>query len=1000
MRSAFRRRLRSESLESRRLLAQIVVNTVDDDTTPNNGIVSLREALQEAAAATESSTITFEPSLTATAPATLSLTEGELDVASQNDLSIIGPGSSRLTIQQTTSERLLKVVSLGDVDVIGLGLRGGSTTDNNAGGGVLRIETMGNVTLDDLHIRDGRTSGDDSSAGGAWIAAASTQVQSSVFEDNITQGPRGGGGGLYVQGSLQVADSVFRNNRTEGTNSRGGALFVDGSFGSSVATADIRRTTIADNATTGILAHGGGVSGEQTTFRFSQVTMAGNRVQDALIIVLPNPPSVGGNLHLPDPSDGSRHRITASTIVDGVAARGGNVGILDNAVRVTFDNSIVARGSASVDNDDIDSPANPDVLTLRGSFLGSNDGTLLLEAHSPDADGNLIGSPFGRGVLDPQLGVLQNAGTDLPVVVPQTGSPVIDAARSDLSIDPISGEPITADARGNPFVRAFGISDMGAIEVQPPVDANLVWQSPQPVIVGTVLSDTQLNATVDFPGTLTYTPAAGTILTEGTTTLSVSFTPDQPGFVAAASAEVDLEAVGNRDYGDAPLSYGTLLADDGPRHAPSSLRLGDRVDYTLGASSFNDSDSDDDGVQFRSTLPALIDALTTIELNASEAGFLDAWIDFDGSGTFEAAEHVFGGSAIAVTAGLQNVAVDLTSASFAGDTFARFRVSSTGGLSPLGPADDGEVEDYRVTLQDPGDGPVTLHTTGNRIRIEVDAGDLLITQDGNTLFRAAVVDLQDVVVVGDEFSNVVEMDASLLSLPDTMSLTYDGGDRVDTAELIGQWTQLTVTTDSVLRLGNIEVINLRDAAATEVVIDADALLGMDPDGSGVVVSADAADGDFVTVTDPPNWSMGDPTTVASTVFNTLQTLGSFLQIDVGNGWHNLVRASDIDNNRRVDPVDALAIINELRRVSVHDDATGQLFPIADLEIFPGLFYDQNNDGTINPLDALRVINQIRRDRLEGELVDAAMTNMVLDDVDRFKSATDHETPSDLPSFVL
>ena len=39
----------------------------------------------------------------------------------------------------------------------------------------------------------------------------------------------------------------------------------------------------------------------------------------------------------------------------------------------------------------------------------------------------------------------------------------------------------------------------------------------------------------------------------------------------------------------------------------------------------------------------------------------------------------------------------------AGDTYARFRLSSTGALTPTGPANDGEVEDYKVLVQAPVD---------------------------------------------------------------------------------------------------------------------------------------------------------------------------------------------------------------------------------------------------------------------------------------------------------
>ena len=34
-------------------------------------------------------------------------------------------------------------------------------------------------------------------------------------------------------------------------------------------------------------------------------------------------------------------------------------------------------------------------------------------------------------------------------------------------------------------------------------------------------------------------------------------------------------------------------------------------------------------------------------------------------------------------------------------TYARFRLSSLGGLSPAGPAADGEVEDYTLFIHDP-----------------------------------------------------------------------------------------------------------------------------------------------------------------------------------------------------------------------------------------------------------------------------------------------------------
>ncbi len=63
------------------------------------------------------------------------------------------------------------------------------------------------------------------------------------------------------------------------------------------------------------------------------------------------------------------------------------------------------------------------------------------------------------------------------------------------------------------------------------------WAAPAAVAAGTTLSATQLNATADVPGTFTYLPAAGTVLsTLGPTSLSLTFTPtDNLDYTTATS---------------------------------------------------------------------------------------------------------------------------------------------------------------------------------------------------------------------------------------------------------------------------------------------------------------------------------------------------------------------------------------------------------------------------------------------------------------------------------
>jgi hypothetical protein len=68
----------------------------------------------------------------------------------------------------------------------------------------------------------------------------------------------------------------------------------------------------------------------------------------------------------------------------------------------------------------------------------------------------------------------------------------------------------------------------------------ITWASPAPISEGTPLGAAQLNATVNAPGTLTYTPPAGTLLNDGVATLTASFTPANPANYNAATKSVSL----------------------------------------------------------------------------------------------------------------------------------------------------------------------------------------------------------------------------------------------------------------------------------------------------------------------------------------------------------------------------------------------------------------------------------------------------------------------------
>ena len=66
----------------------------------------------------------------------------------------------------------------------------------------------------------------------------------------------------------------------------------------------------------------------------------------------------------------------------------------------------------------------------------------------------------------------------------------------------------------------------------------VTWPVPTAISYGTALSATQLDATSPVAGTFAYTPAAGTVLTAGSQTLTVNFTPTDTVDYTTATATV------------------------------------------------------------------------------------------------------------------------------------------------------------------------------------------------------------------------------------------------------------------------------------------------------------------------------------------------------------------------------------------------------------------------------------------------------------------------------
>lgn len=164
------------------------------------------------------------------------------------------------------------------------------------------------------------------------------------------------------------------------------------------------------------------------------------------------------------------------------------------------------------------------------------------------------------------------------------------------------------------------------------------------------------------------------------------------------------------EYGDAPDTYGTTNAANGPYHIATGLRLGatrDTEDDAFGpldgtGDDVTNSGSPDDEDGSLVLAPIVRYGTSGVRITASAAGFLDAWLDLDANGVFSDPAERFGAGgfgtagSLAVPAGTTTIILNIPASvtNVATTTYARFRLSTAGGLAAdTGFALDGEIED-------------------------------------------------------------------------------------------------------------------------------------------------------------------------------------------------------------------------------------------------------------------------------------------------------------------
>ena len=738
------RRLLCESLEQRALMAVLSVSSVAD-----SGPGTLREAIATANTNGEFDTIQF--ALPA-GPQTITLTSGELSIT--NAVDIVGPGSDQLTISGNNSSRIFNVQELQSfefsVHIEGVKLTGGSAVDggalrnefasvylddvivtgNNAtgnGGGILTIgeefnaETQARFTL---ILTNSRVTGNSAggSGGGIYNDKDHVELWGSVIDSNQAVLD---GGGVFTQADRSIGIGIGLNtllvndgssiNSNQARRNGGGIYAIDDHVG-------INRATVSNNTAA---VDGGGIYSIATQGPSQPLSV---NVFEGIISGNRAVAGAGGGLFV----DSDTLSISSSTIELNSAAEGGGI---------FFGNSNANFTSGNVDystiNGNVATAGAGGGIYVSGTPQAVVGNGLQLYTYNSTISGNRA-TTQGGGVYVGEFFDFRDYvsifGNTIAFNTAEDGGGIYafgDGTAIESSLIAKNTASAGVDAFGvfnfnNRFETAsrynlVGIADDG--QFIPEINLWGSAESPIDPLIGPL----KLN------GGLTKTHA----LDAGSPAIdfSDSFPFDDQRGIRRSENESPADAGAYErtfDFGDAPSTFPTTLDNNGARHLISALKLGQEIDSdpdgrpspaTFAENDDSDYFDDEDGVIFNFSSTAGFTG--SAQITSSGAGLINAWVDVDGSGTWQPSEQIL--TNVAVVAGVNLLTFTLpappANAPVSFSAIARFRLSTQANLQPTGSADDGEVEDYsmnitRVILPDGsvGDGYTFTERVQPRVR--------------------------------------------------------------------------------------------------------------------------------------------------------------------------------------------------------------------------------------------------------------------------------------------
>ena len=534
---------------------------------------------------------------------------------------------------------------------------------------------------------------------------------------------------------------------------------------------------------------------------------------------------------------------------------------------------------------------------------------------------------------------------------------------------------IGRDAEGRPkyMVLDARLNETGPLAREVP---EVQWTPPTTLAAYDTVTADLLSATSDVAGSFAYSVAAGDRLPVGLNQIDMTFTPDDATAyqTVRSSATVEVFAV---DFGG--VGSPTTLVDDGARHRVGDLRLGETVDGELDAT--DGTQSDDDGVVLVGSLMS-INAPTTTSLEITvaigepsgggvgswlddagfrfddeggfwfeddgsnvddaeppvDAGFVDAWIDWNGDGMWTEGERV--ADATPVTTGANLLPIDVPAGLNVGEIAMRVRVSSAGGLGVGGLADDGEVEGYFLSVERVGDpiairssGPSVVTTRGVDDRIEYRRDGVLVAS-----YPKAVLNVWDLPTSdGDDVIRVGGGGGSLL-------VRGDGGDGHDGVVMSGfeQRFDLDMLPDGALK--NVEYVDVTGAGSNGLSISADAVRSVTDGNNHLAIGHDGDDD----IDWRGDWEMESPTVGDDGVVHRLRSGNVTVSVHNDRPRTNPIAFADANADGRVNVIDALFVLNRLE--FSRRSAAGHSYA------------DVNGDGRVSVVDALTVLNNLSFNR--------------------------------------